>query len=52
MKRQKELEKKLSCEFIRINPDEKDFNIFKTINEIHREIKKLTEKPTKKSFEL
>ena len=37
--RQKALEKELSCEFIRINSDEKDFNIFKAINEIHRSIK-------------
>ena len=50
IKRQKALEKELSCEFIRINPDEKDFNIFKTINEIHRQISKLTEKSTKKSL--
>ena len=50
MKRQKALVKELSCEFSRINPDEKDFNSFKTINEINRQIKKLTEKPTKKSL--
>ena len=50
LKRQKALEKELSCEFIRINPDEKDFNIFKIIDEIHRQIKKLTEKSTKKSL--
>ena len=37
---QKVLEKKLNCVFIRINPDEKDFNIFKKINNIHRHIKK------------
>ena len=40
--------------FIRIDPDEEDFNIFKVINEIHRHIKKLTktltEKSTKKSL--
>ena len=30
--------------FIRINPDEKDFNIFKEINKIHRHIKKSTKK--------
>ena len=30
----------LNCLFIRINPDEKDFNIFKEINKIHRHIKK------------
>ena len=28
IKRQKGLEKELNCEFIRINPDEKDFIIF------------------------
>ena len=54
IKRQKILAKELSCEFIRINPDEKDFNIFKAINEIHRLIKKLpkklTEESTKKSL--
>ena len=40
IERQKPLEKKLNCIFIRINPDEKDFNIFKEINKIHRHIKK------------
>ena len=30
--------------FIRINPEEEKFNIFKEINEIHRHIKKLTKK--------
>ena len=30
--------------FIRINPHEKNFNIFKEINKIHRHIKKLTKK--------
>ena len=37
--RRKALEKKLSCEFVRINSDEKDFIIFKAINEMHRHIK-------------
>ena len=41
IQRQKALEKELSFEFIRINSDEKDFNIFKAINEIHRHIKKI-----------
>ena len=45
--RQKALEKELYCVFIRINPDEKNFNIFKEINKIHRRIKKSTEKRTK-----
>ena len=35
-KRQKALEKELNCVFIRINPDEKDFSIFKETNKIHR----------------
>ena len=30
--------------FIRINPDEKNFNIFKEINKIQRHIKKSTKK--------
>ena len=41
---QKALERELDCVFIRINPDEKDFNIFKVINKIHRHIKKSTQK--------
>ena len=36
IERQKALEKELNCIFIRINPDEKDFNIFKEINKIYR----------------
>ena len=40
IKRQKALENKLNCVFIRINPNEKDFNIFKEINKIHGHIKK------------
>ena len=28
------LEKELTCVFVRINPDEKDFNIFKEINKM------------------
>ena len=39
IERQKALEKELNCIFIRITTDEKDFNIFKEINEIHRHIK-------------
>ena len=31
IERQKALEKELNCVFIRINPDEKNFNIFKEI---------------------
>ena len=38
VKRQKALEKELECEFIRINPDEKDFNISKANNKVFRNI--------------
>ena len=48
IEKRKALEKELSCKFIRINSDEKDFNIFQVINEIHRHIKKSTKKLTKK----
>ena len=47
IKRKKALEKELSCEFIRIKPDEEDFNIFKAINEIHRHNEKSTKKSSK-----
>ena len=40
IERQKALEKEVNCEFIRINPDKKNFNVFKEINKIHRHIKK------------
>ena len=41
IERQKALERELDCVFIRINPDEKKFNIFREINKIHRHIKKI-----------
>ena len=44
IERQKALERELDFAFIRINPDEKDFNIFKEISKIHRHIKKSTKK--------
>ena len=44
LQRQRAIEKELGCVFIRINSDEKDFNIFKEINKIHRHIKKSTKK--------
>ena len=40
IERQKALEKELNCIFIKINPDEKDFKIFKKINKMYRHIKK------------
>ena len=46
IERQKALKREINCVFIRLNPDEKDFNIFKEISKIHRHIKK----PTKKSL--
>ena len=47
---QKALEKELTCVFIRINRDEKDFNIFKEINKIHRHIKKSSKKSLKEKI--
>ena len=44
IQRQKALERELDCVFIRINPDEKKFNIVKEINKIYRHIKKSTKK--------
>ena len=44
IERQKALERELDCVFIRINPDEKNFNIVKEINKIYRHIKKSTKK--------
>ena len=38
------LEKELDCVFIKINPDEKYFNILKEINKIHIHIKKSNKK--------
>ena len=44
IERQKRLEKELNCVFIRINPEEKNLNIYKEINKIHRHIKTSTKK--------
>ena len=44
IQRQKALESELNCVFIRINHDEKDFNIFKEIKKAHRHIKKSSKK--------
>ena len=44
IERQKALEKELDCVFIRINSDEENFNIFREINKIHRNIIKSTKK--------
>ena len=42
IQRQKAIEKKLDCVFIRINPDEENLSIFKAINQIHSHTKKST----------
>jgi hypothetical protein len=38
--RQKYLEEKLKCKFIRYNPDAKDFDIYTVINQIMKHIMK------------
>ena len=48
IERQRALERELNCVFIRINPDEPDFNIFREINKIHRHINQLNEVKIKK----
>ena len=42
IERQRALERELNCVFIRINPDERGFNILREINKIHRQINQLT----------
>ena len=44
VEKQKALEKELGCVFIRINPDEENFNLLKSIYEIYRHIKKSSKK--------
>ena len=46
IKRQKAIEKEFDCKFDRINPDENNFNIFESINDIHRHIKKSSKQST------
>ena len=48
IERQRALERELNWAFIRINPDEPDFNIFREINKIHRHINQLNEVKIKK----
>ena len=43
-KGKKAIEQKIGCKFIRIDPDKEDFDIFKTINEIFRNIKQSIKK--------
>ena len=42
IKRQKAIEKELDCDFIRLNPDEKDFDMDIHINKIQNHIVQLT----------
>ena len=51
IERQKALQKVLNCVFIRINPDEKKFNIQREINKEHRHIKKREIKDLKEEDE-
>ena len=44
IKRQRAIEWKLGCNFIRIDFEKKEFNIFKAINEIFRHMKQSTKK--------
>ena len=39
LKKQKAIGQKLGCKFIGIDPDKKDFDIFKTVDEIFKHIK-------------
>ena len=42
VERQRALERELNCVFIRISPDEPDFNICREINKTRRHINQLT----------
>ena len=44
IKRQKAIEQKMVCKFIRIDPEKEEFDIFRAIREIFRHIKQSTEK--------
>ena len=47
MKRQKAIEQELCFQFIRIDPDKEDFDIFRAIHETFRHIKQSTKKTLK-----
>ena len=44
VKKKAKRQEKLGCEFIRIDPDKKEFDIHKAINEIFRHVKQLSTK--------
>ena len=48
IKRQKVIEQELGCEFTRIDPDKEEFDIFKAVNEIFRQIEKSSNQLAKK----
>ena len=50
-KRQKTIEKEIDCEFIRINPDGKDFDVYLETGKIYNHIKESNEKLTKELTE-
>ena len=47
IQRQKAIEKELCCQFVRINPNDKCFNIFEYINKITKHIEKSTKNSLK-----
>ena len=44
IQRQRAIEEELGCVFVRINPDEENFNTLRAINKIHRHITKIDQK--------
>ena len=46
IERQRALEKELNCVFIRIDPDEQNFNMLREINKIYRHIDQVTKQQT------
>ena len=44
IERQRAIEKELNCEFIRINPDEEDFDMYDEIGKIYIHINKSSKK--------
>ena len=50
VKIQKAVKQEFGCKIIRIDPDKKDFDIFRTINEIFRHIKQSTKKTLVNKF--
>ena len=50
MKKQEATEQEPGCEFIRIDPDKEDFDIFRPINEIFRHIKQQLKNFNKQNF--